>query len=163
MPYNQETASETTRFERINAKRHLKIIRKALLTYPREDMVDVGVDEFNICSRERPSRNRTNEVRLGFNALRDGVAVFYVTEEFLEDRSHRFIFPDDGEPRYHREPFNVDCQKMPSRGLDVEGVDQFISHRAVIHELDNIAPEITLLNEGNWVGLTRVRGRSAQC
>src|SRR5579872_3676656 len=105
-----------TAYEQATAKNELERISIALRTFPREDVdTNKTAAAFNMCSRDR------TRDRVGLMALLDGVAVIYTTEAFLESQSHRFIFPDNDEPRYHREPFNIDCQAVGTQPINLHG------------------------------------------
>lgn len=65
----------------------------------------------------------------------DAVGLFYGSAHFLEYRSHRFIFADDGSVSYHREPFGVDCQAIGSRPIELDTIEAIAAHTDARNEL----------------------------
>lgn len=140
------------------ATHSLKGMAKALRTFPRGDhLQQVNVEDYNLCSRSR----RFDE--LGFAALLDGVAVIYTTKATFEYRSHRFIFPDEGEPLYHREPFFVDCQVMPSERLNLDGTLAIVSNPDAIVQIQRFGPAIMSCAKEKWAGLHQGSFRASSC
>jgi hypothetical protein len=140
------------------ATRDMRKIAAALLTFPKDERAQsVTAAEYNACSRSRRYGS------LEFHSLVDGVAVAYTTEAWLEDRSHRFIFPDETEPTYHRDAFNVDCQAIGSRPINLDGIQEITTHTGAIDQIRFIAAPILNLADVGWQGLETHRTPSTQC
>lgn len=127
--------ANTTRTEQLFARRQLKRIGKALLGLSQDEIGETPItcDAIKICSRSRVPE------RIVCMFLQDGVGLLYTTEGFLENRSHRFIFPDDGEPSYHREAFNVDCQAIDSPSVNAEGMAALVADKNIINQINFVS------------------------
>lgn len=146
--------------ERWLARRDLRKIQKALNTFPREqDSSTESTETFNACSRSRHYN------RLGFYALTDGVAVTYTQSPkgWLADLSHRFIFPDDGEPSYHRESFNVDRQAIAGPPLNLRGIDELTSRVESVDQISIIYSSIISTAKTGWDNMEIHREPAANC
>jgi len=113
--------------------------------------------DFNLCKRGF-RHGEINPIPLA-----DGVAVIYTTEGFLEYRSHRFIFPQEGEVAYHREPYGIDCQSIGSRSLKLSGVEAITSDRNTVRQVDFLHSEITQIALRGWDTLIECRVKTATC
>ena len=76
---------------------------------------------------------------LHFATTEEKTGFFYGTAHFLEHRSHRFIVGTEDRIDYHRQPFNVDYQKIPSTVLNLSGIDAIHDNRYAAAELHWLA------------------------
>lgn len=135
----------------VQAKRdHRSISRKLgelALPQPTKKNLET-VESFSTCSRERPKdKQKSYNRNLGLTALENGVAVIYTTDNGLAHRSHRFIFPDDGEPSYHAESFNVDCQAMPGPSVNLQGIEEIAKDETASRELSLVRNRLSVVTE----------------
>jgi hypothetical protein len=129
---------------------NLLSIQLASLSYPVEQNTPGSIDDVNTCSRSR-------EFNIyGYNNFEDGIVIAWTTDGFLEHRSHRLIVPRVGnEHRYHREPFNVDCQSIGSSRVNAKGAEEIMAltigkkPEAAIH-VDLIADDARRLARLGW-------------
>lgn len=68
--------------------------------------------------------------------------LMYISEASLESRAHRFKFYDDGNVEYYRQPFNADVQAIPSRPLDLMGVEEIANNPQAADELYRLELEL---------------------
>lgn len=144
-------------FETWIARRNLRKAAAVLLNFPYGEDTEITIEKYDTCSRARKFNVPY------YTNLADGVAVSYTTEEWLEDRSHRFIFPDEGELAYHREAFNVDCQKIPSKTLNLAGIEVITSDPLVLPQARMVASWTLACAQNNWEGMEQARTPQAQC
>ena len=64
--------------------------------------------------------------------LTDGVAILWTTDSGLAHQSHRIILPDEGQPVYYRDTFNVDYQVVASPPLELQGLEAMSGHNEPI-------------------------------
>lgn len=144
--------------ERLLARVKLWKITDMLRDTPRDlTPTDLVCDQYNFCHRNRTKR------QVGFVMLSDGVVAHYTTEGWLENRANRFIFPDEGEPSYHREPYHVDCQAIGSRKLEVTGAAELVKDRNITGEIDFVLDWVRLADKIGWTNLESSRNPSIEC
>jgi hypothetical protein len=89
-----------------------------------------------------------------FLKLSDGTATLWTTSEFLEFNSHRLIVPAEGEDfAYHREPFGVHGQKIPSEVLDLIGIEAVAEEPRAVTDIARLAGEVSLISQLDWADL----------
>lgn len=122
------------------------------------------MDTMLYCDRTRPD-HLTRRSSYKYELLENGLAILFTTEAFLESRSHRITVPADGEEvRYHRDSFNVDCQSIGSRALNLLGLEEICANDnahteyryAMVHTILHVDDE-------QWPSMERSRIRSARC
>lgn len=153
-----DTSEVTTDEDKLRAD--LAWLQANLVDIPRENAREM-VSEFSACSRRRP-----DDGAVSFFALTDGVAALFTTSEFLEFRSHRFIIPDEGEDlRYHREPFNIDIQKIGSSTLNLAGIEQVAACEDAVDGLQIVrsSVESVVRADGRWVSMSHRHEYVVQC
>jgi hypothetical protein len=90
-----------------------------------------------------------------FLKLTGSMAVFWTTQEELETNSHRLIVPEDDEGvLYHREAFEIDIGRIPSRTVDLTGIEEIVTEPKAVTEIARLAGRVGLLSEYEWRGMT---------
>ncbi|MBC7707767.1 hypothetical protein H7Y63_00915 [Polaromonas sp.] len=89
-----------------------------------------------------------SSITLGKSAT--AVALYYGSSIGLEYRSHRFTFVGDGLD-YHREPFNVDCQSIGSRAIELSGLAAIATEPAARLELLWLSESLEGVRPNSWV------------
>jgi len=137
--------------------RLLAIQITSLLIPKQKDNPELSIDNFSICSRSRRFSH------FAYSLFNDGLGITWTTDEFLEHRSHRLSIPRVGDGfRYHREPFDVDCQAIGSRRIDAMGISE-IAPVVETKYIDAIQTETWEASKLGWNGLVLVTTRTVDC
>lgn len=86
----------------------------------------------------------------------EATGIYYGTSNFLERRSHRFILNEDGGLSYHREPFDVDCQKIPSHRLDLPDLASIAANPEAMEELVQLSSDLDAIGSEGWSAAGRI-------
>jgi hypothetical protein len=131
-------------------------IQASLAQFPRVEPEQTA-DQVDSCIRTKQNR------QMGFLALYDGVVVAYNSRESLDDRSHRFIFTDDGSAKYHRESFNIDVQMLTPPELNLDGALAIATEAKAIEELGFVYTMLRGMQSADWARLERTTVPTARC
>lgn len=118
----EQQKTRTERRQHYLVTSDLMDLKTQITGYPACPKIDRTIDDFKERRRFEPARIGGRVIRVA--NLVDGVGMDFVTNDFLQDRVHRLIVPNRGDPLYRRVSINIDCQMSGDPQLQVKGVDK---------------------------------------
>jgi hypothetical protein len=96
--------------------------------------------------------NRSNFL-IKYALLDTEIRATYRTPGWLEDHFHAVTVTTDQQAFYHRLPFNVDCQKVPSDEIHLEDMAAISSSPEALMALSSIATALSSERIAGWPNL----------
>ena len=123
---------------------------------PRDELGELQHQVYRTRGFSETARSLTPRSRVSAAQSDTATGFYYGSSVFLEYQSHRFIFGSDGSVTYHRDSFDVDCQKLPSPTLDLHGVEDIAQNEAPLAELLWLDQGLAGTRPEDWCVVSRI-------
>lgn len=162
---NKSRIVERATFEESeNAFRSLRIIRgvipslKKLVTADSKSLEETRL----MCARENSPKDM-----FYLSPMTNALSVIWTEKQFLTFMSKRIVVPYENltsRINYHSEPYNVDCQMIPPRKLNLTGIIEVMDNKQASNDLGRLAIHLAELEENDFNALRNVdRLRGVSC
>jgi len=88
--------------------------------------------------------------------VEEGILASFRTPGWLEDHFHVLDVSTDKKVNYHRSPYNVDCQKVPSREINLNGAEDISKNVDAVMALSSITTALSAEQTFGWPRLIKL-------